>query len=142
METNNTGNDGNDGAGGKRRSTCNDIGELLSTKRVRIALTQEKDIKQYEVNIHEALSDFVKLREQREKEFGKVFGLITQDDHARTRRVKVFTFFEKAIYKEKNYQVYEVYKVSKELLSLLDECREQLVNILSTTQLLYSCGTD
>ncbi len=103
------------------------MGELLGTKRVRIALTQENDIKRYEENIHEALSEFVKLREQREKEFGKVFTLISKDDHARTRRMKVFSFFEKAIYKEKNYQVYEVYKVSKELLSLLDECREQLV---------------
>ncbi len=118
--------DGNEGTGSKRR-TCTEMTELLGTKRVRIALTQEKDIKQYEANIHEALSDFVKLREQREKEFANVFTLISQDDHARTRRMKVFSFFEKTIYKEKNYQVNEVYKISKELLNLLDECREQLV---------------
>ncbi len=124
-------NDGNEELGTKRRK-CNEIGEMLGTKRARIALTQEKDIKQYEVNIHEALTDFVKLREQRELEFENVFMLICKDDHARTRRKKVFAFFEKAIFKEKNYQVDEVYKISKDLLSLLDECREQLVTYIST----------
>ncbi len=133
-------NDGNEGVGAKRRN-CNEMTELLGTKRVRIALTQEKDIKQYEANIHEALSDFVKLREHREKEFEKVFGLIFKGDHARTRRKKVFTFFEEAINKEQNYQVDEVYKISKDLLSLLDECREQLVNYVYPIWTLY-CGID
>ncbi|CAM9717945.1 unnamed protein product, partial [Discosporangium mesarthrocarpum] len=38
---------------------------------------------------------------------------------------KVFEFFNKAITKE-NYQTQEVYKVSQELLSVLDEARENL----------------
>ncbi len=134
------GNDGNEGLGTKRRN-CNEMVELLGTKRVRIALTHEKDIKKYEANIHEALSYFVRLREQRENEFEKVFGLISKDDHARTRRQKVFAFFEKAIYKEKNYQVDEVYKISKDLLSLLDECREQLVSYVYPIWTPY-CGID
>jgi hypothetical protein len=115
----------------------------------------------YERYIHETMQDFNRVREQRLKDYKKIFTLLDLEDHARDRRNKVFAFFSKSITKDNSFQTDEVrmispfknfwialhltcvparltakvYKVSQELLSVLDECREDLELVINWSDL-------
>eukprot|EP00953_Heterococcus_sp_UTEX-ZZ885_P036500 18796-Heterococcus_DN1.PRE.5 len=80
----------------------------------------------YEKNIHETLQSFLKLREERAADYDRTFTLISKNDHARERRRKVFDYFSEKINQANCFQTEEVFKVSEEILSILEENREQL----------------
>ncbi|CAM9639451.1 unnamed protein product [Chrysoparadoxa australica] len=83
-------------------------------------------MKCYEKNIHETMQGFPELRRNREANYYAAFSLLTKDMHARDRRKVVFEHFEKSINRENEFQCDENYKVSQELMSVLDEARELL----------------
>eukprot|EP00611_Tribonema_gayanum_P016004 TRINITY_DN2793_c0_g1_i5.p1 TRINITY_DN2793_c0_g1~~TRINITY_DN2793_c0_g1_i5.p1 ORF type:complete len:245 (-),score=67.25 TRINITY_DN2793_c0_g1_i5:184-918(-) len=95
-------------------------------KNLRRQLTHEADIKVYERNIHETMQELPKLRDACEQDYTKRVTLFSTDDSAKDRRTKVFAFFDANITEATSYQTDQVFKLSEEVLSVLDECRELL----------------
>ncbi|CAM9822143.1 unnamed protein product [Ectocarpus sp. 6 AP-2014] len=113
---------------GKRKDVDNALLEdgPGSQKRLKRLLTQESDLKVYEANIHDMMKQMPAQRERRKKDFERVLTLFASDSLAKDRRNKVFEYFDKAVTKANCFQVKEVYSVSQDLLSVLDEARETL----------------
>eukprot|EP00904_Undaria_pinnatifida_P013157 jgi/Undpi1/8972/HiC_scaffold_26.g11433.m1 len=97
-----------------------------SHKRLKRQLTQESDLKVYEQNIHETMKSMPGQRDRRKADYERVLTLFDSDSHARERRNKVFDFFNREVTKANCFQTREVYSVSQDLLSVLDEARESL----------------
>lgn len=95
-------------------------------KRLKRQLTQESDLKVYENNIHDTMKSLPQQRDRRKKDYQRVLTLFGAESHARDRRNKVFEFFDSQITKVNSFQTKEVFTVSQELLSVLDEAREAL----------------
>lgn len=70
-------------------------------------------------------------RDRRRKDYDRVLTLFGSESHARDRRNKVFEFFNREVTKANCYQTEEVFTVSQELLSVLDEARESLELLVS-----------
>jgi hypothetical protein len=83
-------------------------------------VASEADSKVYEQNIHKTMSNFLELRAERQKDMYNVFKLISEADHARERRQKVFQHFRSTISRENNFQTGTVYEVTHEVLVLID----------------------
>ncbi|KAG5178080.1 hypothetical protein JKP88DRAFT_350454 [Tribonema minus] len=98
----------------------------VDVKRLKRTLTQESDVKIYETNIHETMKTFPTLRECRRQDYNRCITLFALADHARDRRNKVFAFFNSHVSQPNSFQTDEVFRVSEEVLSVLDESREQL----------------
>ncbi|CAM9137682.1 unnamed protein product [Ascophyllum nodosum] len=97
-----------------------------SQRRLKRQLTQESDLKVYEKNIHDTMKSLPAQRERRKKDYERVMTLFSTENHARDRRNKVFEFFNREVTKDNCYQSKEMFAVSQELLSVLDEARETL----------------
>ncbi|KAG5184825.1 hypothetical protein JKP88DRAFT_354345 [Tribonema minus] len=94
-------------------------------------VSDEADAKVYEKNIHQTMTKFLDLRQSRKEEMYKVFKLISEKDHARERRQKVFEHFRDNISRVNSFQTGTVYEVTHEVLVFIDEFRELLDKLFS-----------
>jgi hypothetical protein len=92
----------------------------LGAPHLQRLVASEADSKVYEQNIHKTMSNFLELRAARQRDMYNVFTLISESDHARERRQKVFQHFRSTISRDNNFQTGTVYEVTHEVLVLID----------------------